>query len=308
LNKVIIAIVACMIAIVALPISASAKGADQTSSEAYKPSAEPPLPSKNFNVPIQYIVQESMYKNPDSKTVTRVVEDLSSISLKLGLTSDEIKFSNPDKDLANLSAGESITVPPEHGAVYQIKPGDTLSLIAYMYQADVGSIASFNGISNPDSISPDQVIIIPGAKLPPIAPPTPVVNVAVAAISSAVVSATSPAIAPAVPSSPPMAYAGGNRFAFGYCTWYVFNRRPIPWLGNANEWWGNARSSGFTEGSTPRAGAILVENFAPLGHVAYVESAGAGSFTVSEMNYSGWDRVDSRVIANGAREIVGFIY
>ena len=30
----------------------------------------------------------------------------------------------------------------------------------------------------------------------------------------------------------------GNHFYYGYCTWYVANRRCIPWFGNAWEWYG----------------------------------------------------------------------
>jgi surface antigen len=47
-----------------------------------------------------------------------------------------------------------------------------------------------------------------------------------------------------------------------------------------------------------------------VGHVAYVESVNAdGSFTVSEMNYGGWGRVDYRTIKSTAGlDLLGFIY
>ena len=109
----------------------------------------------------------------------------------------------------------------------------------------------------------------------------------------------------------------GNRFAFGNCTYYVATRRCIPWLGNAYEWWDAARNAGFAEGSTPQRGAVVVwgrGGSSPYGHVAYVEAVGpdsgvpAGSFLISEMNYNGWDRVNHRVIQDGAPGIIGFIY
>jgi len=109
---------------------------------------------------------------------------------------------------------------------------------------------------------------------------------------------------------------GGNHFAYGYCTWWVAHKRPIPWRGNAYQWWWNARSFGFAEGPTPRAGAVLVMGISgssPQGHVAYVESVNPdGSFLVSEMNWwgvpgGGWNRVDYRTVKSMSG-ILGFIY
>ena len=108
----------------------------------------------------------------------------------------------------------------------------------------------------------------------------------------------------------------GNGFTYGYCTWWVANKRYIPWRGNAAQWWWNARPFGFGEGSAPRAGAIMVTGVSgtsPEGHVAYVESVNAGgSFVVSEMNWwgvpgGGWGRVDYRTVTS-MRGVLGFIY
>jgi surface antigen len=108
----------------------------------------------------------------------------------------------------------------------------------------------------------------------------------------------------------------GNGFTYGYCTWWVANKRYIPWQGNAAQWWWNARPFGFGEGSAPRAGAIMVmgvSGTSPEGHVAYVESVNAGgSFVVSEMNWwgvpgGGWGRVDYRTVTS-LRGVLGFIY
>ena len=115
-----------------------------------------------------------------------------------------------------------------------------------------------------------------------------------------------PRAAAAVLSNPG---SGPNRFAYGYCTWYVANRRYIPWLGNAIDWWPNARAYGFAEGFAPRVGAVMVTRESGYGHVAYVESVGAdGSWSVSEMNFVGWNVVSSRTIRPGQVPLVGFIY
>ena len=113
------------------------------------------------------------------------------------------------------------------------------------------------------------------------------------------------------PQGAPVAFEapGGNHFAYGYCTWYVANRRNIPWMGNAIDWWPNAQAYGYAEGALPAVGAVMVTRESPIGHVAYVESVGGdGSWTVSEMNYAGWNIVDNRTIHPGGVPLVGFIY
>jgi len=102
--------------------------------------------------------------------------------------------------------------------------------------------------------------------------------------------------------------APGNRFPYGYCTWYVYNRRQVPWLGNAWEWFAQAQAAGWATGQTPKPGAIQVTWESGFGHVAYVESVNAdGSWTVSEMNFRGWAIVDMRTIKPGGVPLIGFI-
>ena len=129
-----------------------------------------------------------------------------------------------------------------------------------------------------------------------------------------------PPVAPAISrpavSIPQWQLGADNGFDYGYCTWWVANKRSIPWRGNAGQWWWNARPFGFAEGPTPRVGAILVMGTtynSALGHVAYVESVNAnGSFVVSEMNWwgvpgGGWNRVDYRTVTS-MQDVLGFIY
>lgn len=115
----------------------------------------------------------------------------------------------------------------------------------------------------------------------------------------------------------------GNHFAYGQCTWYVATRRCVPWMGNANQWFGNAAALGYQEGHTPQPGAIVVfwpggDGASSIGHVGYVEAVGpagdvpAGAFLLSEMNFSGfgggWARVSYRTLPNNSSGIQGFIY
>jgi surface antigen len=117
------------------------------------------------------------------------------------------------------------------------------------------------------------------------------------------------ASAPAMPATWSGAGPYPNHFAYGYCTWYVANKRYIPWFGNAIDWWPNARPYGREEGQAPRVGAVMVTRESGYGHVAYVEAVNAdGSWRVSEMNYIGWNRVSTRTISPGQVPLVGFIY
>jgi surface antigen len=110
------------------------------------------------------------------------------------------------------------------------------------------------------------------------------------------------------PSSPGAAIP--NHFPAGYCTWYVASRRPIPWYGDAIAWWDNARPYGYIEGQVPAVGAIMVTRESVLyGHVAYVEAVNRdGSWSVSEMNFAGWNVKSGRTIRPGQVPLVGFIY
>lgn len=98
-----------------------------------------------------------------------------------------------------------------------------------------------------------------------------------------------PAQTPGV--APLHSYDGSNTYDYGYCTWYVKNRRgaSLPnMLGNANTWYARASGMGMAVGSEPRAGAVGTTTAGSLGHVVYVESVnpGAGTVNISEMNYA----------------------
>jgi len=101
----------------------------------------------------------------------------------------------------------------------------------------------------------------------------------------------------------------GNAYAWGNCTWYVYNREyqlghPIDsYLGNGGQWGDNAKAKGYKTSNTPHAGDMV--SFSPgtqgssaiYGHVAFVEFVNPdGSYLVSEMNVVGLDVIDYRVI------------
>lgn len=96
-------------------------------------------------------------------------------------------------------------------------------------------------------------------------------------------------------------YAGnsaGNLYAPGNCTWYAKSKRPdLPNnLGNANTWYYNAQAQGFGVGTAPKKGAVGQAVYGM--HVVYVEgvSLDGSMVTISEMNYGGLYRMNTRTV------------
>lgn len=108
-----------------------------------------------------------------------------------------------------------------------------------------------------------------------------------------------------------------NPYAPGNCTFYckqkVGNDLPGHW-GDAKDWWPNAQTCGWRVGQAPTVGAIAiwdggVDPPGGFGHCAYVTDViDGGSWTVTEMNWQGLGRVDSRTINGKPDHFLGFIY
>lgn len=92
-------------------------------------------------------------------------------------------------------------------------------------------------------------------------------------------------VAPAAPAPSHYTTNAGNRYAWGYCTWYVYNKKPNigSFWGNAANWPNAARAAGFAVNNHARVGAIAVQG----NHVAYVEAVNGSMITISEMNFNG---------------------
>jgi len=235
-------------------------------------------------------------------------EKLADLAARFKVSADAIRWSNYPtlKSLSkDVAAGQKIVIPPVDGLVVTVQKGDTPISLGNTYHASPEAIVDFNYLrsSDQDPITAGLQVVIPGGHGPdferPAAPArTPILGpisgggYTVGGFSGA------------------YSVAPGNRFPYGYCTYYVYNRKPVPWLGNAWEWFGQARAYGWATGQTPRPGAIMVTMESVYGHVAYVESVNSadGSWTVSEMNFLGFARVDTRTIRAGGVPLLGFIY
>jgi LysM repeat protein len=95
------------------------------------------------------------------------------------ISPDYILWNNPDvtEDPNLLMVGQELLIPSVNGIIYRVKPGDTLSRIAALYQIDIESIVGFapNGLASPNDAITGMVLILPGA-VPPLLPQPPEVT------------------------------------------------------------------------------------------------------------------------------------
>jgi surface antigen len=217
----------------------------------------------------------------------------------------------------NRTVGIRVRRSVGRGAIFALGVGGAFSAAPHLptpVSASVPTLPVTASVVEADDPLPRQpratVMIYVEATPPPAPPVRPIAASGPLRVASARMASSAPSWV-AGPAS-----GAANGFSPGYCTWWVAHKRPIPWRGNAYQWWWNARTFGFAEGSTPRAGAVMVMGISgssPQGHVAYVESVNPnGSFLVSEMNWwgvpgGGWNRVDYRTVTSMAG-VLGFIY
>jgi LysM repeat protein len=208
-------------------------------------------------------------------------ETMVTIANRFGLSVEQLRWSNPFTFAREPKPGDRLAVPPVPGVVITVQAGDSLSDIARVFHLDPTAVADFNYLRN-GTVTPGTALVLPGATHPDLSLPL------VHGMASAAV---------------------GDHFPYGQCTWYVASRRPIPWNGNAGDWFAAAQALNWPTGQMPQPGAIMVTWESWYGHVAYVERVNSdGSWVVSEMNYAGWGQVDQRTIKPGGVPLIGFIY
>jgi surface antigen len=232
-----------------------------------------------------------------SSYVTVVGDTAQTVAGKFGVTPDTVKWANNLSGDA-ISVGQTLKIPNVDGVLYTVRGGDTIDSIAQRYSTNRERLVSYNDLEI-NGISPGQQIVLPGGILP---------------------GNERPGYAPVRYSRPVTSYAGnsasvGNRYDYGYCTWYAYNRRaqlgrPVgSFWGNASTWASYARGSGYLVNNTPAIGAVMQNSFMAggYGHVAVVESVNSdGSVFISEMNYAGWNIKSTRTMSPG--EAAGYNY
>lgn len=234
-------------------------------------------------------------------------DTVQSIAASHGISVDTIKWANNMTSDA-VEPGRELILLPIDGVLYTTKPGDTIESIAGTYKADSGRIVTINDLEIA-GLSANKQVIIPGGTLPETQRPGYVAPRSNTGYGSSAGNLSTTGSLIARPST-------GNGYAYGYCTWYAYERRaqlgrPVGgnW-GNASSWAAYARGAGFLVNRTPEVGAVM-QNGGGAGHVAIVEQVlPDGSIVLSEMNYAGgWNRVTKgRTLSAGQAANYTFIH
>jgi len=247
------------------------------------------------------IIQVSSASRKITNYTVAAGDTTDSIAAKFGISKQTLKWAN-NLTTDNLTVGKTLDILPRDGIAYTVKAGDTPASIADKYKADASMITTYNDLEI-SGLTPGLKIIVPNGVLPGNEQPG--------------------YLAPVVYSSTGSAYAGyragsvGNKYAYGNCTWYAYERRaamgmPVgSFWGNGGSWGYSARAAGYVVNNTPSYGAVLVEAGSP-GHVAVVESvADDGTVVVSEMNnaaYGGFNIINNRTISAGQASLYQYIH
>lgn len=242
------------------------------------------------------VADTPLKSNKDIKSyVTQSGDTISSLAAKFGVTSDTIRWSNGLTGSTIAVSSTIYVLPGVNGIIYVVAPGDTPDTLAAKYHAGKDKIIAYNDAEIGGLKVGERIIIPDGSK------------------SSGPVTAFSSFSGGFAWGA--TAVYGNNGYDYGFCTWYVANRRaaigrPVPSnLGNAYSWYRIALSAGLPTGFSPQVGAVAVNEGG--NHVSIVEAVNAdGSFWVSEMNSrgqvsmtdptpaGGWGRVDYKLFAS----------
>lgn len=237
-------------------------------------------------------------------------DTVASVAKAYGLSEETIRWAN-NLTGNSIAVGASLQILPRDGVTYVVKSGDTVASIASKYKADPALIISANDLEI-KGISKGLKIIIPEGVLPTAERPgyTAPRSYSTAGTYIYGYSAGFGGKTWRIKIGTPM--YDGNKYAYGNCTAYAFDRRiqlgkgraVYPnggsW-GNASSWATAARNSGYVVNRTPSVGAII-QNGGGYGHVGIVEKIHAnGDIEISEMNArvsgGGFNIVSGRIIS-----------
>lgn len=259
----------------------------------------------------QVIATKDQASKPVIQYKVKKSDSLASIATKFKVSEISIRWSNDVDPGAEPPAGSTLAIPSVDGIVYQVKSGDSIDKIASKYGSDKTMIVSFNDIEL-SGIKPGQLLVIPDGSLPDAERPgyqAPSTNTSYAVVSSGATGNVNGGDSWFIRTGTPM--YSGNKYFFGNCTAYAFDRRVELGLrvsgnwGNAAEWSYNASAEGYKVDNTPAVGAIIQTGAGWFGHVGVVEKLlPNGDIQISEMNYyggnGGFNIVNGRTILAGS--------
>lgn len=213
----------------------------------------------------------------------------SEIASMFGITTNTLLWANNLSAWSKIKIGQKLVILPVSGVKHTVKKGETLENIVKKYKGDVEKTIALNGLPANGSLAIDKEIIIPDGQKP----------VEYVPKANTYASYTPEELGPYGDAS--------HGFPWGQCTWYVAQKRYIPWNGDAKTWLTKAPQYGFVIGTEPGVGSIVVTRESIYGHVAYVEAVGEDTITVSEMSLGrGVKRV--RILNKDDWRIRGYIY
>ena len=213
----------------------------------------------------------------------------SQIASAFGITTNTLLWANELSYWDYIKPGQELIILPVSGIKHTVKKGETLESIVKKYKADFDGTVEFNGIPADGKLAVGQEIIVPDGQKPVYYYPQ--------------------TTSYATQTSFPRPYSGvSHSFPWGQCTWYVAQRRYVPWSGHAKTWLYKAQQYGFATGAAPKPGAIVqTREGGYYGHVAFVEAVSGSYITVSEMHLGYGIRKVRTLHVNDWR-IVGYIY
>jgi len=280
--------------------------APSVNSLAISTQIESELPtSDDSSISKPQIIQVSAATRNITNYAVKPGDSLASIASKFGISTQTIKWAN-DMVSDSVNEGDKLSILPRDGIVYTVESGDTIASIAKKYDADASLITTYNDLEI-SGVKSGLKIVIPDGELPTTERPG--------------------YVAPVIAST-----SGGSRFyssfrsgsvgnayAFGNCTYYVYERsielglRPVgSFWGNAKTWGYAASSQGYRVDNTPSYGAVLVDTAGFYGHLAIVERVNPdGSIFISEMNnyaYGGFNIISKRTISAGQASLYSYIH
>lgn len=255
----------------------------------------------------------AMAKDPEEEGGVKIYtvvdgDTVSGIAAKNGITVNTILWANDLDNPDQIKPGDQIFILPVAGLSYVVKSGDTIDSIATTYKAEKEKIISFNGLPANGELSVGDSIIIPNGQKEETRTTAPGNTTLARRQYATAGGGTATDISSGYRTLDGKA-GTGHRFPYGWCTWYVAQKRYVPWSGNAGTWLYKAKSLGYKTGRKPTPGSIMVttEN-RYYGHVALVEKVNGDTITVSEMNYVAWGKTSRRTLSASSRAIKGFIY
>lgn len=236
------------------------------------------------------------YKVQPGETIASIAQKFSGS----GVDETMIRWSNNFKKTYQPKAGDTIYVPGRAGFVYKVGKNENVKTIASNYKSSVEEIIAANSLEVKGDVAPGMLILIPNGELPENKRPDYVAPVVTRTNTNSYWYTAQ--------------YSAGNKYAYGWCTWYAWSMRPdLPSnMGNASNWAAAARGAGFPVDHSPRAGDVFQTGSGGwgYGHVGYVNGVNAdGSINVCDMNgIAGWGRVGCATWSRGKWGSYNFIH